>query len=418
MIRQLQGFDKLFYNGKTMTPLVLRFGNPKDVAPVADMLCKKVLAFQYGTDGHILYKNPQRVPVYDIPNIRRMEDLCKYMVEHHTRPFEYALGSIGVNNDSIVINCNHMMADAGYLHFIIDEVVNGRNSELIDEYPRSSEFLFGTEISEASDKEIPSNYDMRLTNFISKDRDQLNSNQYSRLIISEVPAESLTCYDKQAKSLDSFRDSLLTCFYAATVAYSAQSYKCGIENRVDLRRYLKKVSWNDTCVFSMIPIITSVLPSETLAEIGKKLHSDLHNRVDSGCAFSYLKAIYEGKKGPQFNGARCEISNIGVTNVGGPLVDAYYGYSELYTLMPHIMSFTSFSIAGNGSHNVVLRLKYAPNNVSKREAKMMSASTLFALQSIDPSTPLEKAMDEIRSFQKNYLKNNKGTIASYIHLDD
>ena len=50
MIRQLHGWDKLFYGGKTMTPLVLRFKDPKDVAPVADMLSQKVLAFQYGTD--------------------------------------------------------------------------------------------------------------------------------------------------------------------------------------------------------------------------------------------------------------------------------------------------------------------------------------------------------------------------------
>ena len=131
-----------------------------------------------------------------------------------------------------------------------------------------------------------------------------------------------------------------------------------------------------------------------------------------------MKAIYEGKKGPQFNGARCEISNIGQTKVGGPLADAYYGYSELYTLMPHIMSITTFSIDGNGKHNVIFRLKYAPNNISKREAKMMSASTVFALQTINPDTPLEKTIDELQAFQKNYMKNNKGTICSYINLDD
>lgn len=416
MIRQLHGWDKLFYGGKTMTPLVLRFKDPKDVAPVADMLSQKVLAFQYGTDGHILYKNPQHVPIYDLPNIKRMEDLCKYMVEHHTRPFKYALGSIGTNNDSIVINCNHMIADAGYLHYIIDEISQGRNTPLNDEYPRTSEFLFGTEISEAPDEAVPSNYDMRLTNFISKDRDQLNSNQYSRLIITEVEASTLTCYDKNSKNLKNLTEHLLTCFYAATVAYSAQSYKCGVENRVDLRRFLKEVTWNDTCVFSMVPIIASVLPTETLSEISQKLHFDLLSRLDAGSQFSYLKAIYEGKKGAQFNGARCEISNIGRIKIGGPLIDAYFGYSELYTLMPHIMSITSFSIDGNGRHNVVFRLKYAPNNISKREAKMMSASTLFALQTINPDTSLEKAIDEIQAFQRNYMKHNKGTIRSYINI--
>lgn len=418
MIRDLQGWDKLFYQGKIMTPIVLRFGKHSDVAPVAEMLSKKVLAFQLGTDGHILYRNPQHVPIYDLPNLSNNEELSHYMLQKHTRPFKFALGSIGVNDDCVVINCNHMVADGGYLHFIIDEISNGRDTPLDDDYPHSAEFLFTKEISEAPDDLLPADYDMKLTNFLSKDRDQLNANEYARLIITEFPANSLQCYNKEKKKIKGLTESILSNFYAAAVAYSAQSFKCGVESCVDLRRYLKKRSWSDTCIFSMIPIMADVVPTESLADIGQKLRYDLNRRIDNGSSFSYLKAIYEGKTGPEFKGSRCEISNVGPTRIGGPLVDAYYGYSELSIAMPHIISITSFSIIGNGRNNIIFRLKYNSDKLSTREAKMMSASTIWSMQNISNDTSLEKAIESISQFQRKYMKENKGSVKRYVNAFD
>lgn len=418
MIRDLQGWDKMFYVGKIMTPIVLRFAKKSDVAPHAEMLARKVLAFQLGTDGHILYRNPQHVPIYDLPNLSNNEELSHYMLQKHTRPYKLALGSIGVNDDSIVINCNHMLADGGYLHFIIDEISQGRDTPLEDDYPHSAEFLFNKEISEAPDNLLPADYDMKLTNFISKDRDQLNSNEYAKLIITEFPAESLKCYNKEKKVIKGLTESILSNFYAATVAYNAQSYKCGVESCIDLRRFLKKKTWSDTCIFSMVPIMAKVTPSESLNEIGQKLRFDLNKRLDNGTGFSYLKAIYENKTGPEFSGSRCEISNVGPTRIGGPLVDAYYGYSELSIAMPHIISITSFSIIGNGRNNIIFRLKFNTDQLSTREARMMSASTIFAMQNIDKETSLEKAIEEISKFQKKYLKENKGTVQRYVHAPE
>lgn len=414
MIRQLQGWDKMFYKGKIMTPIVLRFGDHKDVAKYAEMLSNKVLAFQMGSNGHVLYKNPQKVPIYDLPNMKDNEALSHYMIHKHTRPFSYALGSIGINYDSIVINCNHMLADGGYLHYIIDEISQGRDSPLDDEYPHSAEYIFNQEISEAPDKYLPADYDMHLTNFVTKDHDQLSSSEYARLIISEFPAETLQCYDKERKKIKGLTESILSNFYAAVVAYNAQSYKCGVESCVDLRRFLKKKTWSDTCVFSMIPIVAKVTPSDSLDDIGRKLRADMNKKIDNGSGFAYLRAIYQNKKGPEFRGCRCEISNVGPTKIGGPLVDAYYGYSELAIAMPHILSITSFSIIGNGRNNVIFRLKYNTDKLSKREAEMMSASTIFSMQNISKNTPLEKAIEEIDKFQKKFMKENKGTIAMYM----
>lgn len=413
MIRRLQGWDKMFYKGKIMTPIVLRFAKHSDVAPHAEMLAQKVLAFQIGSNGHVLYKNPQDVPIYDLPNIRDNEALSHYMIHKHTRPFTYALGSIGVNDDAIVINCNHMLADGGYLHYIIDEISQGRDSQLEDDYPHSAEYIFDREIGEAPDKYLPADYDMHLTNFVTKDFPQLFSSEYARLIISEFPADTLKCYIKDQKKIKGLTESILSNFYAAAVAYNQQGYKCGVESCVDLRRFLKKRTWSDTCIFSMIPIVAKVTPKDTLDEVGKKLRADMMKKIDNGAGFAYLRAIYQNKTGPEFRGCRCEISNVGPTRIGGPLVDAYYGYSELATAMPHIISITSFSIIGNGRNNIIFRFKYNTDKISKREADMMSASTIFSMQNIDKDTPLEKAIDEIDKFQKKFMKENKGTIKMF-----
>lgn len=141
-----------------------------------------------------------------------------------------------------------------------------------------------------------------------------------------------------------------------------------------------------------------------------KIRFDMNSRINNGSGFSYLKAIYENKTGPEYGGSRCEISNVGPTRIGGPLIDTYYGYSELSIAMPHIISITSFSIIGNGRNNITFRLKYNSDKLSTREAKMMSASTIFSMQNIDKETPLEKALEEIKKFQKKYMKENKGSV--------
>lgn len=251
---------------------------------------------------------------------------------------------------------------------------------------------------------------MKLTNFLTKDQDQLNANEYAKLIITEFPAETLKCYNKKTRKLKGLTESILSNFYAAAVAYNSQSYKCGVESCVDLRRFLKKKTWADTCIFSMIPIVAKVSPEDTLSEIGQKLRNDMMNKIDNGCGFSYLKAIYQNKTGPEFIGSRCEISNVGPSKIGGPLVDAYYGYSELSIAMPHIISITSFSIIGNGRNNITFRLKFNTDKLSTREARMMSASTIFSMQNIDNKTSLEKAIEEIKKFQKQYLKDHKGSV--------
>ena len=74
---------------------------------------------------------------------------------------------------------------------------------------------------------------------------------------------------KKKKTIKGLTESILSNFYAATVAYCSQSFKCGVESCVDLRRYLKKLSWSYTCIFSMILIITKVIPTDTLNDIGK-----------------------------------------------------------------------------------------------------------------------------------------------------
>lgn len=413
MIRSLKGLDKMFYQGKTMTPIVLRFENPKDVAPNAEKLAQKVLAFQLGANGHTLYANKQHVPIYDLPNISNDENLSYFMVHKHTRPFDHALGSIGVNKDSIVLNCNQMVADHGYLHFIIDEISNNRDSPLEDVFPYSVEYLFDKEINEAPNFK----YNIKkMTRFISEDRDQFDSNQYAQFIISKMPASSLKCYDKDKKSVKELTETLITNFYASIVAFNSQSFNCGVESCVDLRKYLKKQSWNITRAFSIIPVVTNVVPNETLHEIKEKIKYDIYQQFDNGSVFSYLKNIFEEKN--NFKRSNCEISNLGKTHIGGPLADVFYGFSELSKTMKQIISITAYNIIGNGKNDVTFRLKYNSSKISEREAKMMLKSTIWSMQNIDSSFHLEKAIDEIQQFQIKYLKENKGIVKRYFDIPE
>lgn len=414
MIRSLKGWDAAFYAGRVQMCTVLRLKKHSDVAPIAELLAKKVLAFQIGTDGRILYKNPQKVPIYDVPHIEDNEKLSHFFLKRHTRPYKIALGAIGVNDDSIVFNCNHMVGDGGYMKFIIQELSNGRDTPLVGDYPRSAEYVFSREIAEAPDTSIPADYDMNLTNFISKDINGLNTDRFARLIITNFPAESLQCYNKEKKTLKGLTESIFSNFYAAVVAYSSDSYKCGIECCIDLRRFSKKDNWNENCNFSMLPVIASVSPNDKMQVVGKKIRTSLMKGLDDGSSFSFLKAVYEGKTGPGFRGNRLAVSNVGPIRIGGPLTDAYLGYSETELAMPHCLAIVSWSIIGNGKNDITFRLKYNSDKCSTREAQLISDSTIWAMQNIDTSHTLEQTVDEIRQFQNKWLREHKTNVIKLI----
>lgn len=414
MIRSLKGTDFSFYNGEIMMSLVLKFGNPKDVPPIAEMLSKKVLGLHLGTDGQVLYLNPKRIPIYDLPQIENNEELSHYMFEYHTRPYETSLGSIGVNDNSIVINVNHMLADGGYFKFIINEISKGNCSELKDYYPKSAETVFNKQIGEAKFDFYPTNSDMRLTNFISKDFDELRKTKFAQYIYSNFPASSFKCYNEKTKAIHGLTESIFINFYASVVAYNNESYKCGIGTCIDLRKYSNSNTWNDNSIFTLIPIIPQVLPTDTYQEIGEKMRNDLNQGIKEGRHFSYLKALYERRKGPDFEGSRLFLSNIGPVPFGGPLLDVYMGYSELSSAMPNILSITSSSYIGNNKNNIAFRLKYNSDKMSTREADMISKSTIWGMQNIDFNLPLEKAISELQQFQRSYLKQKKGTIRQYL----
>lgn len=66
-----------------------------------------------------------------------------------------------------------------------------------------------------------------------------------------------------------------------------------------------------------------------------------------------------------------------------------------------MISISSFSIIKN---DIIISFFFT------REARMMRSSTIFAIQNIENPTLLEKSIDEIKKFQKKYLKDHKGSV--------
>lgn len=414
MIRPIKGFDSYFYNARTQMCTVLRLKNPKDVGPIAELLAKKVLAFQIGTDGKILYKNPQGVPIYDVPHLDDNERLSHYFLKRHTRPYSIALGAIGVNDNSIVFNCNHMLGDGGYMKFIIEELSNGRNTPLVNDIPTSAETVFSQQIADAPDTSEPLYCDTHTTNFISKDINGINSDMFARLLISNFATDSLKCYNPQTKKVKGLTESIFSNFYASIVSYNSDSLKCGISAMVDLRRYTNNRNWNESCNFSLVDVTARVAPSDSMELVGKKIRESLTQRLNDGSCFSFLRSLYEGKTGPGFRGMRLAISNVGPIKIGGPLVDAYLGYSQTEASDAHNLMLVSWSIVGNGKNDTTFRLIYNSSKCSTREAELISASTIWAMQNIDTKQSLEKTLNDIRQYQNQWLKEHKSNVVKII----
>lgn len=407
MIRDIAPFEKFFIKGRCFIQLGVKCKTQKIASSVVERLSKNVLGLHSRCEDMKIICEKQDVPVYKLPNnFKSMREACLYMAEKHTRPVNQALGSIGANNDTVVLNVNHACGDGGYLLFLYDYLKNNKDYIL----PKTFEPVEKTFAKEmASNNTCPKfvTVDPTLTRIKPRDPLHLNDAAMAQHFVYKSKAEDLKFYNKKEGKLHGLTDNLWSMLILATSAYNGKFDFKSCATCYNLRPYVKNINFGNTNTFSSVNVCADADRDTTIGELNHRLRANFNKNIKEGTQFGYLNGVAKGtESGASMPGIGIELSNVGQLKLGGPFTDAWMALTMRSYASPGIISYMTFAIENPevGRNDIYTQMRYPPQGLSKREAELIVRSVHYGIENFDSSMKCGEAIDKLTDVQRRIWK--------------
>lgn len=455
-----------FYNASGgMVQLGMKIQQKNRIPGILDILINNVFSLRLKTiDSKMILKYgikqnksllAEKTPIYSIPSNLDLVESCKYMYKNHSKPFNEVLGTIGYNNnDIIVLNMSHLVGDGKYLNFIIDFLVskltktNNRFespdsmkslNDLIlssDNYqlPINMEAIFEEQIK-SSDIKLPHIFVdegfSHVTPLTKVDNKKIDSCQF---ISYKFPINEFRCFNKQTNRCSLLSEAIWSSYILSAAAFNENgnnkidnifgpgtNSSPGVTNCVDMRPYLKDKSMINWCAANLYSSVTISAPyskensdltisNESLQHFEKRLRSDFLNKIQSGYHFAFLNTLTPPEPGMTVPGIGLEVSSIGPFYISkngegksSIFSDIFVKSSVSDTKCDPLFSFSSFSVINEieGKRTFLANMRYKSSIFSTKDANKIGKGTEFALKNLSSSMTVKEAIESIRQFQKS-----------------
>lgn len=394
--------------------LVFKVDEKKCVQQIISSLTKKVLGLhlKLSHDSSTLHYINENPPIYKMQNFKDLEKASiNYSKKHKNDPYT-RFGSIGYNDNMVLLSVSHSFGDGGYLKYIADNILDDSNIYIPSHFPYEMQDIFKERFEKAPNN-IPfwANND-KVIRIETNDQSKLHPATDVCYSTVKIPSKNLQCYDSKTKKLHSFTDSLWTSYLISSIAHnknrnSLEIPKCfSIPTCVDFRRYLPNQNYSTCSMFSAVFPEAPISPKMSLQEIGKAMKIDLKKRMEKGEDFGILKSSgsIENLKKKVF----LQLSYMGSIHIERPITDVFVGLSmdavqaESMLLLMGFSSIMKPSLPNEEERNdVFLRLRYSPTTLYKDEVDQMMKNIEYVLTKIPIETSIEEAVKAVSSFNYN-----------------
>ena len=394
----------------TMIQLGIRISDKFVLEKSVENLIKWVPGLHITTDDKYYYRNEDPTPVYKIPKFKTMDEHLYYMVEHHTRPYNEALASIGCNDEYVVLNIMHGAADGGYFLYLFNALKKGSVDCEIPKFFTAPDILFKDDLKPMK---LLSGDTCRL---LPKDNKQLGVFRKSRTVNKVTQVENLKCYDKTKKKCVGLTDSFWSSMILACSAYNNDKFdKKGVLTCLDSRPFIKRNDLSTANMFSMLNVFAeNINYDSSVSDLQKALRENFNfqykNKHNFGIMYASLNGedpfISDSKSENNIDhtkGANIEISKMGAFHLEGCFEDV--GISiNLGSDAPETMGYLAYGVTGKGKNIIVSKNRYAPSNLSLNDTEIYTRSVLYALENLDTNMSCGKAIEKLQEYQDNLLK--------------
>lgn len=405
---------------KCCIQLAFEVNDKKYVQQIISSLSKKVIGLHMRLNeksDRIYYVN-EKPPIIKIPNFKNIEKATMNFGIHHKVDPYARFGSIGYNDNMVILNVSHGVADGGYFKYIAENIFDDTDINIPSHFPYEAKEIFKEKYEQSPNDIAFWDDDPDINRIITNDPSKLYQTFEVGYSTIKLPSSKFQCFDSKTKRLHSFTDSLWSSLFVASVIHMKKNpqfvfpKQMCIPTCTDFRRYLSKPNYSICSLYSTVIPKVPVSPKSSLSEIGKAMKIDLNRRLKRLEDFGFLKTIEnlpddENQNVTAPNSTKkvgIELTYVGAVNIKNPIKNIFMNLNMDSAGTETILSLMGFSCVEqpckanpNGKNEVTLRLRYSPTTLYKEEVAQMMKSIEYILTKVPQETSIEETIKAVSS---------------------
>ena len=403
--RKLTTLDGFYNSSGGMVQFVIKVKNPNKIQNILTTLNQNVLGFRLTTNSDSIFSKIQDAHIFKIPDNLDLNEAGQYMYLNHTLPFSEALGTLGYNNNCIVMNMSHQIADGRYCTFVLDYLTNRRDSPT-DILPINMENTLDSKIKESNIKLPHLFLDKDITRIYQKKNVKHPEKfKIAKHISFNFPTRELRCYNKEKNICHGLTDALWSSFILSAFAFNGgiQNQNAGCTTCIDMRKYIDSslINWAACNIYSSVTVASPINESMTLSTFEANLRKDLTRKLNEGYQYAFLKTLTPPPPGMNIPGIGLELTNLGPFYVKDPITDVFFKSSVSDKNCDPLFSLSSFSVVSSSKNHFYVNMRYKPSIFNDDDARSVGLGTRFALRHLSPSMTIKESIKFISDFQSH-----------------
>lgn len=422
MIRQLSKeitcFEKMFLGLDERCQFAVEVSKPDLIPKIIRNFQNHILGFHLKVEDSKMIYHENPIEIYPIPkSVKNVRDACNF-VNSIRFDINKTLSVIAANDNTVAISAHHMICDGGLIVEAFDKLLLDEPCKLISKIPLTVCDMFSNELKNLSkDEIIKANHSLDNITKIkwSKNYEELKKQPGIQSICRHIEDESPATDFQFYKSKMNLTDSYMTSYLLAIMSLNGQiDSNYGINIPINLRQFIPKNERNFSNTQNSSFIIANALnvdPKVTIRQLAKLLRQDLLSKINKVTPLAIYQCLLDDSL--SFNHKFCaypEMSNIGPFKsdyFNNDLIDDLWVQSSSTHPAEDCIFIIAFSKMKNGKNILCSRLRQPCAVLNDTDANLMMKSFLHMMKEVPPDVSIQSAYDDLRSFQKNILKNNK-----------
>lgn len=392
--RKVDLYDQCIVSTNCNVQVALKVENAKCIPSFIEEIQNSMLAFRTRIVGNRIETTDKVYDILSLPkNIKTMKDMCNWTVKNRY-PNDKTLGTLAVNDEYIVFNSHHVLADGHALTNLVHRLANGVKSEKVTGLPISIYDVFDKEIKEApNQKEY---FDNSKKAQVFPLREYQKCKKVIDSVDAKIPFKELMAYDNNTGKLHRLSEAFWTASILSGFTLNNNFGKASIITVIDLRQFMKtKSSLHNVNMWSHIYEYAEPNINDDIETLYDKLRNDYNDNIAKGRQFTFMKE--GGIKNPKTSFV-VEVSSVGSVHIKPPIVDAYL---NLYNDLSHKTQLINdtFSIIGNGKNDMHISTAFPPNIIRRNEIERYNKMFQYTLRNISPKMRIKDALDELQKIK-------------------
>lgn len=406
-------FENVQLSSCNSVTIGIQFDNPSFIPDIIEKLKKEIISLNLRYENGYFFKRNKEIKVRELPKVDDLRALTNYVVYNSRPNYEEECGEVYKGNDCIILRINHSLADGKYLVGILDHITD-KTKTYDNPFPVDFTSTFSKELEER--RKQPQTYieELDIYSHLTKRFGQLGGPELLGEIIFDV--HSFKNYNKQTKKCTNITPSITTGYSLGILALEDlfkknenNIYKIGGPMVVDMRPEMKtKPTLNTANMYTIIPSGCVFNGDETIGKVFVDLRKKVKEPfIKKSQLFDSPDSIINPRENiPQREDILGFFSQLGMVKIKSPVRDIIIydkNYNDILFNATHIIS---YQIVDNRNDRNEFHYfhRYNTNGINGWQSRLLLHSMKHFLQSFDEKMTIREAINDIQSFQKQYIR--------------